>query len=146
MSELCKNDRTEITPNPKDLRVVLHSMGLANCKPAPTPSAAGSIKHKPDDDVDMDIQVCRLYMQSLSTDRCDLQFETKACATEMKHPTEVSWTRLKRLARYSAGTQSARSVLMTPGTDYDTHTKRSCEPGRTVIGLEMPRTRKVNRV
>ena len=29
----------KITPNPKHLRVVLHSMGLTNCKPAPTPSS-----------------------------------------------------------------------------------------------------------
>ena len=55
------NDKTEITPNPKYLRVVLHCMRLTNCKPAPTPSAAGSVKHTPDDDVDLDMQECRLY-------------------------------------------------------------------------------------
>ena len=37
-------DRTEIVPNPRYLRVVLHSMGLATCKRAPTPSVAGSVK------------------------------------------------------------------------------------------------------
>ena len=38
--------RTEITPNPKCLRVVFHSMVRTNGKPAPTPSVAGSVKHK----------------------------------------------------------------------------------------------------
>ena len=100
------NDKTEITPNPKYLRVVLHCMRLTNCKPAPTPSAAGSVKHTPDDDVDLDMQECRLYsgivgsLQYLSIDRCDKQFETNACAKEMKQPTKASWTRLKRMARY----------------------------------------------
>ena len=39
----------------------------------------------------------------------------------MKQPTKASLTRLKRLARYLAGTQSARDVLMELGTDYDQH-------------------------
>ena len=39
----------------------------------------------------------------------------------MKQPTKASWTRLQRLALYLAGTQSARVVLMKPGTDYDPH-------------------------
>ena len=39
----------------------------------------------------------------------------------MKQPTKASWTRLKRLARYLAGTQSARAVLMKPGTYHDAH-------------------------
>ena len=121
------NDKTEITPNPKYLRVVLHSMEQTNCKPAPTPSVVRSVKHKPDDDVDLDMQECRLYrgivgsLRHLSIDRCDMQFETNAGAKEMKQPTRVSWTRLKRLARYLAGTQFARVVLMKPGTDYDPH-------------------------
>ena len=69
------NDKTEITPNPKYLRVVLHSIGLTYCKPAPTPSVAGSVKPKPDDDVDLDVHECRLYrgivgsLQYLSIDR-----------------------------------------------------------------------------
>ena len=102
-------------------------MGLTKCKPATTPSVAGSVKHKPDDDVDLDMQECRLYrgivgsLQYLSIDRCDVQFEINACAKEMKPPTKASRTRLKRLARYLAGTQSARVVLMKPGTDYDPH-------------------------
>ena len=53
------NDKTQITPNLKCLRVVLHSMGLTTCKSAPTPSTAGSAKHKPDDDVDLDMQAIR---------------------------------------------------------------------------------------
>ena len=57
----------------------------------------------------------------LSIDRCDVQFETNVCAKEMKPPTKAPWTRLKRLARYLAGTQSARVVLRKPGTDYDPH-------------------------
>ena len=55
------NDRPEIVPNAKYLRVVLHNMGLTNCKPAPTPSVAGSI----DDDADLDMQECRLYLKLL---------------------------------------------------------------------------------
>ena len=54
------NDRTEIVPNPKYFRVVLHSMGLANCKQARTPSVAGPVEQKPDD-ADLDIQERRLY-------------------------------------------------------------------------------------
>ena len=42
------NDRTEITPNPKYLGVVLHSTRLTSCKPAPTPSVTGSVKHEPE--------------------------------------------------------------------------------------------------
>ena len=53
------NDRTEIVPNPKYLRVVLHSMALTNCEPAPTPSGAGSVKQKPGDDAYLDMQECR---------------------------------------------------------------------------------------
>ena len=53
---LLHNDRTEIVPNPDYLRVVLHSMGLTNCKPAPTPSVAGSVTQKPDDDADLDME------------------------------------------------------------------------------------------
>ena len=72
------------------------------------------------------MQECRLYrgivegLQHLSIDRCEVQFETNACAKEMKQKTKASWTRLKRLARYLAGTQSARVVLK-PGTDHDPH-------------------------
>ena len=36
-------DRTEIVPNPKYLRVVLRSMGLTTCKPAPAPSVTESV-------------------------------------------------------------------------------------------------------
>ena len=43
------------------------------------------------------------------------------CAKEMKQPLKASWTRLKRLARYPAGTQSLRVVLVEPGTDNDPH-------------------------
>ena len=57
----------------------------------------------------------------MSIDHCDVQFETHACAKEMKQPTKASWTRLKRLERFLAGTQSARVLLMKPGTDYDPH-------------------------
>ena len=73
------------------------------------------------------MQECRLYrgivgrLQCLSIDRCDVQFETNACAKEMKPPTKAPWARLKRLARYLAGTQSARVVPMKLGTDYDLH-------------------------
>ena len=35
-------------------------MRLTSCKPAPTPSVAGSAKHKLDDDVDLDMQGCEL--------------------------------------------------------------------------------------
>ena len=69
------NDRTEIGPNAKYLRVVLHSIGLTTRTPAPTPSVAGSVKQKPDDDADLDLQECRLYrgmvgsLQFLSIDR-----------------------------------------------------------------------------
>ena len=85
-------DKNGITPNPTYLRVVLRSMGLTTCKPAPTPSVGGSVKHKLDDDVDLDMQECRPYhgivgsLQYLSTDRCDVQIETNACAKEMKQP------------------------------------------------------------
>ena len=119
------NDRIELVPNPKYLRVVLHSMSLTNCKPAPTPSGAGSVKQKPGDDADLDMQECRHHrglvgsLPHLSIDRCDVQFETNACAKEIKQPTKAPWTRLKRLARYLAGTQSARVVLLKPGTDCD---------------------------
>ena len=118
-------------PSPKYLRVVLHSMGLTNCKPAPTTSGAGSVKQNPDDDADLDMQACRLYCgiggslhlstDRLSIDRCDVQCETNACAKEMKQPTKASWTRLKRFARHLAGTQSARVVLMKPATDNHPH-------------------------
>ena len=90
------NDRTDIVPNPKYLRVVLHNMALANCKPAPTPSAAGSVKQKLDDDADLDVQECRLHcglvgnLQYLSIDRCDVQFGTNDCAKEMRQPTKAS--------------------------------------------------------
>ena len=119
-------------PSTKYLRVVLNSMGLTNCKPAPTPSGAGSVKQNPDDDADLDMQACRLYcgivgsLQYLSIDRlsidpCDVYFEANACAKEMKQPTKASWTRLKRFARHLAGTQSARVVLVKPATDHDPH-------------------------
>ena len=57
----------------------------------------------------------------MSIDRCDAHFETNACANETKQPTKASWTQLKRLARYLAGTLSARVVPMKRGTDYDPH-------------------------
>ena len=38
------NDRTDTVPSPKYLRVVLHSMGLTNCKAAPKPTVAGHVK------------------------------------------------------------------------------------------------------
>ena len=58
---------------------------------------------------------------NLSINRCDEQFETDACAKKMKQPTKASWTRMKRLARYLAGTQSARVALVKLGTDDDPH-------------------------
>ena len=121
------NDTTEITPNQKFVIVVLHSMVLTNCTPTPTPTVVGSVKHEPDDDVDLGVQECRIRsgilgsLKYLSIDRYDVQFETNACAKEMKQPTKASWTQLKRLARYLAGTQSARVALMKPGDDYDPH-------------------------
>ena len=69
------NDRTEFVPNPTYLRVVLHGMELAKRKPAPTPSEAGCVKPKPDDDADLGMQECRLHrgivgsLQHLSIDR-----------------------------------------------------------------------------
>ena len=120
-------DRTEIVPNPKYLRIVLHSNGLTSCKLAPTSSIAGSVTQTPDDDIDLDTQECRLHrgivgsLQYLSIHRCDVQFETNACAKEMKQPTRASWTQLKRLARYQAGTQSARVVLVKLGAGCDSH-------------------------
>ena len=131
-------------PIAKYLRVVLHSMELTNCKPAPT-SVAGSVKHKPDDDADLDMQECRLHrgvggsLRSLSLDRCDVRYETNACAKEMKQPTKASWARLKRLARYFAGTQSARLVLMK-------YCNRPCKSGRTVIVQGTSRTGRAHRV
>ena len=128
------NDRTEIVPDAKYLRVVLHSTGLANCKPAPTPSVAGSVKQKPDDDADLDMQECRLCggfvgsLQHLSIDRCDVQFETHASAREMKQPIKASWTLLKRLAWHLAGTHSASEI------------------GPTAIGQGTSRTGRANRV
>ena len=53
----------------------------------------------------------------MSIDRCDVQFETNACAKEIKQPTKASWMRLKRLAREP----SQRVVLMKLGTGYDPH-------------------------
>ena len=110
------NNKSEITPKPKFLRVVLHSMGLPNSKPALTPSVAGSVKHKPDDDVDLDMQECRDStvdllgsLQYLSIDRCDVHFGTHACGKDMKQPTKASWTRLKRLARYLAANPVSES-------------------------------------
>ena len=100
----------------------------------------------------MDTQECRPYrgivgsLQYLSIDRFDVQFETNACAIDMKQPTRASWTRLKRLARYLAGTQAAKVVLMRHGADRDAHEAFFCESGSTVIGLGVPRTEKVNRV
>ena len=79
----------------------------------------------------------------MSIDRCDLQFGTNACAKEMKQPTKASWTRLKRLARYLARTQSASCTHETLEL-ITTHTKHSCESGQTVIGLVVPNTGKVN--
>ena len=35
--------------------------GRTNCKLAPTPSVVGSVKQKPGDDADLDMQECRLY-------------------------------------------------------------------------------------
>ena len=96
-------------------------MELTTYKPAPTPSVAGSVKQKLDDDSDLDMQERRLYcgivgsLQYLSVDRCDVQFETNACTKDMKQPTKASFTRLKRLARL-AGTQSG-VVLIERGTD-----------------------------
>ena len=127
VSECCTMTRTEITPNHKFLRIVLHSMGLTNCKPTPTPSVVGCVKHRSDDDVDLGVQECSIHrgivgsLQCLSIEGYDVQFETHACAKEMKQPTTASWTQLKRLARYLAGTQTARVVLMKPGTDCDPH-------------------------
>ena len=112
------NDRTEIVLDAKYLRVLLHSMELANGTPAPSPSVAGFVTQKPDDDDDLDVQECRLYrgivgsLPYLSIDRCDVQFET---------PTKAPRTRLNQSARYLAGTQSARLVLVKPGTDCDPH-------------------------
>ena len=54
-------NRAETVPNPKHLRRVLHSMCLTSCKSAPTPSTAGSVKQKLDDDAQLDTQECRLY-------------------------------------------------------------------------------------
>ena len=98
------------------------------------------------------MQECRLYrgivgsLQYLSIDRCGVQFETNACAKEMKQPDEASWTRLKRFARYLAGTPDSESCTHETWNRSRPTWRHSCESGRTVIGLEMSRTGKVNRV
>ena len=57
-----------------------------------------TVHRKLDDDADRDMQERRLCrgivgsLQYLSVDRCDVQFETNACAKEMKQPTKASWT------------------------------------------------------
>ena len=76
------NDRIEIVPNPKHFGVALQSTVLTNCKQAPTPSVAGSVKQKLDDDAVLDMQERRFYrgivgsLQYLSIDCCDLHYET----------------------------------------------------------------------
>ena len=143
---LLHDERTEIMPN----GAVLQSMVLTNCTPAPTPSVVGSVKQKFGDGAVVDMQERRIYHgivgspQYLSIDRCDLHFETNACAKEMKQPTESSWTRLKRLARYLARAQSARVLLILEQTMH--RMVHFCESGRTVIRLEMSRTGEVSRV
>ena len=116
-----------VVPNGTFLRVVLLGIGLTTCKPAPTPSVAGSVKQKPDDDVDLDMQERRPYrgvvgsLQCLPVDRCDVQFETTARAKKMKQPTNASRTQLTWLARYLAVTQSVRIVFIKPGSDNAPH-------------------------
>ena len=44
LSVMLYNDRTEIVPNARYLRQRMHSMELTKCRPAPTPSVAGSVK------------------------------------------------------------------------------------------------------
>ena len=107
-----------IVRDAKYLRVVLHSMGLTNRKPAPPPCVGGSVKsRKPD--ADLDTQECRVYrggvgsLQFLSVHRCEVQFETSACA-------KVS-NRQELRGHHLAGTQSARLVLMKLGTNHDPH-------------------------
>ena len=74
-------------------------------------------------------------MQYLSIDGCDVaNSRMNACAKEMKQPTKASWTPLKRLARYLAGTQSVRVAPMKPGTDYDPH-EALLRVRRKAIGL-----------
>eukprot|EP00974_Lingulodinium_polyedra_P046646 4470273-Lingulodinium_polyedra.AAC.1 len=50
----------------------------------------------------------------LAVDRADVQFEANVCARQMKQPCENSWKQIKRVARYLAGTTSARNVLWKP--------------------------------
>ena len=89
-------------------------MGLTVCKTGTDAKSCWILKHEPDDVVDLDMQECRLHRgivgtrQYLSIDRCDVQFETNACAKEVEQPAKASWTRLKRLPRHLAGTQSER--------------------------------------
>ena len=102
-------------------------MGLANCKPAPTSSGAGPVKQKSDDDAGLDTQECRLYrglvgsLQSLSIDRCDMQFETSACAKGDEATDESFMDTTVLLARYLAGTHSTKVLLMKPEADHDPH-------------------------
>ena len=78
------------------------------------------------------------------------QFGMNACVKEMKRPTKASRARLKRWARYLAGTQSATISFHSWILEQTTaHMKRSYESGQTVFdwgGLGVPRTGKVKRV
>ena len=124
VSECCTTTGLRFVPNPKHFGVVLQSTVLTNCKQAPTPSVVGSVKQKFDDDAVLDMQERRFYrgivgsLQYLSIDCCDLHFEANVCAKETKQPTEASWTRLKRLARYLARAQSASVVFILEQTMF----------------------------
>ena len=83
-------------------------------------SVAGSVKQEPDVEADPDMQECRLYrglvgsLQYLSSDRCDVQFETDACAKEMKQPTEGFMDTTETVA-------SMHGRVMKPGTGCVPH-------------------------
>eukprot|EP00971_Amphidinium_carterae_P205497 4078495-Amphidinium_carterae.1 len=101
----------EIHPNSKHTAMLLHLLGMTECKGATSPMVSRSQeKAEEDDDEELDKDHSVLYRKCvgillyLAQDRVDIQFSCRILSQFMSRPTVLAFRRLKRVARYLRGT------------------------------------------
>lgn len=100
-----EDSHTTYEADPRHVQILLRELGVAGAKPVSSPGVAQqSFENK-----ELSAEDTKMYRSLtmraayLSMDRPDIIYSVKEAARDMSRPTESSWLKLKRLARYLIG-------------------------------------------
>ncbi|CAK0869006.1 unnamed protein product [Prorocentrum cordatum] len=99
-----------LLPDPKHFENLSTLLDLKGAKPSPTPASRATGKNARDALEGLKRAEKAIYRRGtgicmyIGPDRFDIQFAVKQLASDIGHPTRLSMMRLRRLARYLAGT------------------------------------------